>query len=227
MIRSIKELHTEYNGDLILDKEIKEKINKKWQELIIGKDPKNFFNGDIYCVTSFDESIPLIIFSKTKFASLMYAKETKEIMIHSLFSASYVRTSDNYVCIILNYNNKLNTIGGLASDEDIINNKFDYKKCLIREFKEELGIDLNNNEKFDIYLRFLKHPKENEMGGFGTLFEIKTKYTHDELQGMFNNNDHDSEVKQLIFFNQDNYKEILNHNLREVYFDELFDLIFS
>lgn len=226
MIIPIKALYTEYNGDLILDSGIEKNIEKEWNE-IIKNNINNYFNGNIYCVTKFDESIPSISFSKTKFSSLMYAKKTNEIIINSLFSASYVKTSDNYICIILNNNNRLNTIGGMASDEDIIDNKYDYNKNLIREFKEELGIDLNNNDMFDVNLKYLKYPNTNENGSFGTLFEIKTKYTKNELQEIFNNNEHDAEVKQLMFYNQDNINELYNYDNKTVYLDELFEIIYS
>ena len=226
MIIPITKLYTEYSGELILDEEIVKNIEKEWNE-IIKNNVNNYYNGNMYCATKFDVSIPLISFSKTKFASLMYAKRTNKIIINSLFSSSYIKTSDNYIGVVLNSNNRLNTIGGMASDEDIIDNKFDYNKCLIREFKEELGIDLNNNDMFDIKLKYLKYPNRNENGSIGTLFEIKTNYTSNELQEIFNNSEHDTEVKQLMFYNQDNLDELYNYDNKIVYLDELFKLIFG
>ena len=226
MIIPITKLYTEYSGELILDEEIVKNIEKEWNETI-KNNVNNYYNGNMYCATKFDVSIPVISFSKTKFASLMYAKRTNKIIINSLFSSSYIKTSDNYIGVVLNSNNRLNAIGGMASDEDIIDNKFDYNKCLIREFKEELGIDLNNNDMFDIKLKYLKYPNRNENGSIGTLFEIKTNYTSNELQEIFNNSEHDTEVKQLMFYNQDNLDELYNYDNKIVYLDELFKLIFG
>lgn len=226
MIKPIKTLYTEYNGDLNFDEELEKDIEKEWNE-VIKNNVNNYFNGNIYCVTKFDDSIPSISFSKTKFSSLMYAKRTGKIIINPLFSASFIKTSDDYTCIILNNNNRLNTIGGMASDDDVIDNIYDYNKCLTRELKEELGVDLNNNDMFDVNLKYLKYPNMNENGSFGTLFEIKTKYTRNELQEIFNNNIHDTEVKQLMFYNEDNIKDLYNYDNKEVYLDELFKIIYS
>ena len=59
---------------------------------------------------------------------MYYARKTNEITIRSLFSAAYITTSDNYVCIILNSREgRLNAIGGMADSKDIINNKKSYQ----------------------------------------------------------------------------------------------------
>ena len=68
MIKPIKTLYTEYNGDLNFDEELEKDIEKEWNE-VIKNNVNNYFNGNIYCVTKFDDSIPSISFSKTKFSS--------------------------------------------------------------------------------------------------------------------------------------------------------------
>ncbi len=231
MIKNIDNLNTKYNGELIVDDLTKREIEKEWIEFSKDKNPKEFFDGDIYCVTDIDESVPLINISKTKFSYLIYARKTKKLVVRSLFSAGYIRTSDNYICIILNSRNKLNTIGGMANNQDIKDNKYDYNECLIREFKEELGIELNNNINFKIKLKYLKYPYGKELDEsfypVGTLYEIKTKYTKEELIKIFNNNEHDSEVKELKFYNQDNYNDIYSYDNKTEYLDELFNKLFQ
>ena len=230
MIKKIDKLNTIFNGELIVDDLTKKEIEKEWIKFSKDKNPKDFFDGDIYCVTDIDESIPLISISKTKYSYLIYAQKTNKLVIRSLFSAGYIRTSDNYVCIILNNRNRLNTIGGMANNRDIKDDKFDYDGCLIREFKEELGIELNSNLNFKIKLEYLKYPQGNDLDDsfypVGTLYEIKTKYTKDELIDIFNNSKHDCEVKNLKFYNQDNYNEIYSYDKKAEYLDELFNVLF-
>ena len=231
MIKSISKLDTTYNGDLIISDEIKCNIKTLWNNFIRDKNPDDFFDGDIYCVTQVDGKISSITISKTKYSSLIYAKQTNNLIVRSLFSAGYIRTSDNYICIILNNRDKLNTIGGMASNEDIIDNRFDYSECFIREFKEELGIDLKNNKKFTVNLKYLKYPNYDEMNDafypVGTLFEVNTKYTSKELLNIFNINDHEKEVKELKFYNHNNFIEIYNYDNKTEYLEELFDLLFK
>lgn len=230
MIKKIDKLNTIFNGELIVDDLTKKEIEKEWIKFSKDKNPKDFFDGDIYCVTDIDESVPLISISKTKYSYLIYAQKTNKLVIRSLFSAGYIRTSDNYVCIILNNRNRLNTIGGMADNRDIKDDKFDYDGCLIREFKEELGIELDSNLNFKIKLEYLKYPQGKDLDDsfypVGTLYEIKTKYTKDELIYIFNNSKHDCEVKNLKFYNQDNYNEIYSYDKKEEYLDELFNVLF-
>lgn len=230
MIKKIDKLNTIFNGELIVDDLTKKEIEKEWIKFSKDKNPKDFFDGDIYCVTDIDESVPLISISKTKYSYLIYAQKTNKLVIRSLFSAGYIRTSDNYVCIILNNRNRLNTIGGMANNRDIKDDKFDYDGCLIREFKEELGIELDSNLNFKIKLEYLKYPQGKDLDDsfypVGTLYEIKTKYTKDELIDIFNNSKHDCEVKNLKFYNQDNYNEIYSYDKKAEYLDELFNVLF-
>lgn len=232
MIKIINDLDTLFVGDLVFDDTITSRIKEEWNEFIKDKDSDSFYDGDIYCVTDIDDKIPLIKISKSKFSCLYYARKTHEITVRSLFSGGFITTSDNYVCIILNNrNNKLNAIGGMADNKDFINNKFDYYKCLVREFMEELGFDLVDDSNFDAILRFLKYPSGEELNKayypVGTLYEIKTNYTKDQLIDMFNKNKHDREVKELRFFNSNNYKEIYSYKSKTDYLDELFSIIFE
>lgn len=231
MIKHISKLNTIYNGNLFVNDEIKCNIKALWNNFIKDKNLDDFFDGDIYCVTEIDDKIPSITISKTKYSNLIYAKQTNNLIVRSLFSAGYIKTSDNYICIILNNRDKLNTIGGMASNEDIIDNRFDYTECFIREFKEELGIDLKNNKQFDVNLKYLKYPSYDEMNNafypVGTLFEVNTKYTSKELLNIFNSSEHEKEVKELKFYNHNNFTEIYDYVNKTEYLEELFDLLFK
>ena len=232
MLKKLDKISTIYQGELIIDDDVKNSIIKEWNEFIKGKDSKDFFDGDIYCVTDINDKIPLIKISKSKFSCLYYARKTNKITIRSLFSAGFITTSDNYVFIIINNrDDKLNAIGGMADRKDFINKEFDFYKCLVREFMEELGFDLVNDSNFDVIFRFLKYPSGEELNKayypVGALYEIKTNYTKDQLIDMFNKNKRDREVKELKFFNSNNYKEIYSYKSKADYLDELFSILFE
>ena len=232
MLKKLDKISTIYQGKLIIDDDVKNSIKKEWNEFIKGKDSKEFFDGDIYCVTDINDKIPLIKISKSKFSCLYYARKTNKITIRSLFSAGFITTSDNYVFIIINNrDDKLNAIGGMADRKDFINKEFDFYKCLVREFMEELGFDLVNDSNFDVIFRFLKYPSGEELNKayypVGALYEIKTNYTKDQLIDMFNKNKRDREVKELKFFNSNNYKEIYSYKSKADYLDELFSILFE
>lgn len=231
MIRAINKLNNIYDGDLIIDDVTRKSIKEVWNDFIKDKDSNDYYDGDIYCVTDINQKNLSINISKTKFSSLIYAKKTNNLIIRSLFSAGYIKTIDNYICIILNKRNKLNAIGGMADNKDIKNNQFDSEECLIREVKEELGINLINNNHFEVILKYIKYPSVGELNEsyypVGTLYEIKTKYTKDELIDLYLNTKHDSEVKELKFYDKYNYNEVYSYNNKADYLDELFKLLFD
>ena len=231
MIKAINKLNIIYDGDLIVDDDTNKNIKEVWNNFIKDKNPNDYYDGDIYCVTNISlENLSMNV-SKTKFSSLIYAKKTNNLIIRSLFSAGYIRTIDNYICIILNKRNILNTIGGMADNIDFKDDQFDYEGCLIREVEEELGINLINNNDFEVILKYLKYPSEVELNEsyypVGTLYEIKTKYTKEKLIDLYLKTKHDSEVKDLKFYDKCNYKEVYSYDNKEEYLDELFNILFN
>ena len=231
MIKPITNIDFTYTGELVVDEQTISNVKELWNDFIKDKDPSQFYDGDIYCVTEINENPLSLSISKTKYSCLIYGKKTNSLIVRSLFSAAYIKTSDNYICVILNNKNIINTIGGMASNEDIINNKFDYYKCLVRETKEELGIDLDTNDRFKTTLKYLKYPTGEDLNKsfypVGTLYEITTSYSKDELISLFNNLEHEDEVEELLFYNKDNYKDLYNYPKITDYMNELFKELFE
>ncbi len=231
MIKAINKLNIIYDGDLIIDDDTNKSIKEVWNNYIKDKNPNDYYDGDIYSVTSINQDNVSLHISKTKFSSLIYAKMTNNLTIRSLFSTSYLKTKDNYICIILNKRNKINAIGGMADNKDFKDNQFDYEGCLIREVKEELGINLKDNNNYEVILKYLKYPLEEELNksyySVGTLYEINTKFTKDELINIFNNSKHDDEVKKLMFYDENNYKELFLYDNKAEYLEELFNILFN
>ena len=81
-----------------------------------------------------------------------------------------------------------------------------------------------------IQLKYLKCPSESEdpVGyPIGTIYEIKTEYTKEQIQKMFEEQQHDKEVKSLVFFSKDNYNDISKYEHKKKYMPELFLKIFE
>ena len=75
MIKKIGKLNTIYNGYLIVDDLTKKEIKKVWKDFSKGKNPNDFFDGDIYCVTDIDYNVLSIKIKKTKYSYLIYVKK--------------------------------------------------------------------------------------------------------------------------------------------------------
>lgn len=209
------------------------RINQSWNAFIQNKKAEDFFNGDIFLVTQIKHCGDNYYFNigKTQYSELVYIRETGELKARSLFVAAYIVTSDNYYCVIKDKRNRINTIGGLADILDFLpGNVFSPERCLRREIKEELGMDILCNEVFSEYKpQFLKIPAnaENDMALYpvGVLYEIKTSFNRHELLLSFEENRKrtDGEIAELMFYNQENYKQLEKDGIAVSYIEELLD----
>lgn len=235
MIKEINSVKFSYVGKINIDEKLHKKIMDNWSELIKKTDVLH--NGKILVVSNFikngnDYEIEL---KETTFSHFMYAKISKNIDIRCMFSGAYILTADNYVVAVLNNMYKgqpfemLNLVGGMSDVKDIVDGEYSSVYCLKREFKEELGLDLINSN-YSIQLKYIKYPSENEDSfGYpiGTIFEIKTAYTKKQFEEMFGNSEHDNEIKKLVFFSKENYKDIYNFEHKKEYIPELWEKIFK
>ena len=206
-----------------------EKIKENWDQFIIGK--TNYFNGKIYIVTDIietKESYTLELAS-ANFADLVFAKETHEMIVNSLFSSVLLKTQDNYYVFVKDRNYRMNLFGGMASSEDFINDSYNPTNCLIRELKEELGIDINDkNYVLNYYPAYLKIPVNTTESVYptGIIYIANLKLTKQELERHFQvtkeNLDH--EIAELLFVTKDNYQELPNSNDSRSYIIEAIKL---
>ena len=216
--------------------DIQEGIQTSWTNFIKNKNPKDFFNGNIYLVTSIEETANSLIINVgcSKYADLIFAKTTNRLSVKSLFVASYIVTDSGDVVVIKNRRNRINTIGGMADTLDFENGYFNSFKCLSREWKEELGIVLNDREtKFIAVPKYIKLPnaEENYNSVFpvGILYEVKTTLSVAELKELFicNADNTDGEVIDLMVYNKDSFSTLLNNSNSEPYLYELFQNHFN
>lgn len=236
MIKIINKINFIYNGKLEFDNDIKSKVVHYWKKL--QQETKLLKEGNILVVNNLiangnDFEVEL---KETTFSNYMYAKDKKIRDLRVMFSGAYILTADEYVVCVLNnyYENELkfeilNLVGGMADADDIVNGEYSSQKCLKREFKEELGFDLEGDD-WKIQLKYLKFPSEGENPlnyPIGTIYEIRTTYTKEQIQKMFEKQIHDNEVESLVFFSKDNYTDISQYKHKKKYMSELWKCIFK
>lgn len=153
-----------------------------------------------------------------------YSKTVGNIQTRSLFSGGYILTSDGYHCLAVDWESQINLIGGVASQDDFEDGQFVPERCLIRECKEEMGIDITD-EHFQYELKYLKIDAGDEnYSPAGLLYEVRTDYTKKALEDMFACNAHDNELQTLKFIQIDDPDGCVLKTRRK-YIIELFDQI--
>ena len=228
MIKEIKkEIKFILKDPIEIDKsdELKTRINDNWNEFI--KDKDGYFNGDIYVVCNQKETENEVIYEvgKAKYADLIYAKNHKELTIYSLFTSILFKTKDDFYTFILNSHNRVNIIGGLADINDFISGIFIPEKCLERELKEEINIDINDkNIILNYNKKYLSIPDiDTNIYPFGVVFLGELNYTKDELKEYLMNNKMycDNEIKDMLFFSNDAIHELNKAENKEPYLIDL------
>ena len=207
--------------------EYKDEINSFW--IKESSKRSDVFDGDIFSAVDIIEKGEVfnITICQIKFSDLIYSKYVGNIKTRAIFSGGYIITSDNYYCLVLDKTNNINLVGGMACPLDTENGVYNPDICLLREAYEEIGIDINS-DKFNYSIKYLKCPnnEENLKNNYsvGTLYEIKTSYTKDELNNIFLNSNHDNEIISLITFKKDDFSKYDGYQKKD-YIDELYSLI--
>ena len=191
---------------------VKNKIKECWNSFI--KNKKNYWDGDIFCVTDIDLKKGIIEIGKTKYSSLVYGKIVKDLTIISLFASILLMTKDNKYVIIKNNHNCINLIGGMADKMDFINNQFSPDLCIKREVLEEIGIDLTNPKQvLNYHIKYLKIPENGEKYyPIGILYIGNLNFTSNEFKEYMNNKKHDNEILEIYYYNKE---ECLNLELKD------------
>lgn len=231
-----KKIEFKYCNPFIIERSFEEKCNIQnfWRKYIQSNSAEDCFDGDIFLVTDiyFDKDVIIIEIGKGKYSELIYAKQTGNLHTNSLFVASYIVTSDNYLGFVMDKGERVNTIGGMADASDFINGVFKPEICLAREVKEELGVDLCDNTIFSaVSAKYLKIANEDEqkmpLYPIGILYEISTIFTKAELQKKLQNSKKKVAEKNIkpIFYAKKDYAKLDQYKNKVNYIMELFDWI--
>ena len=214
--------------------DIRSEIDRVWHDYIQKEKRDNVFNGDVYLITDYhnESNKSIIEIGKAKYSDIIYAKTTGKITTRSLFVASYITTADNYFGFVFDNGNRLNTIGGMADNEDFVNGKFIAEKCLERELREELGISIYDPTIFDScqpkYLKSANKEQEKlSMYPIGVLYELQTVLTKDELVKLllsYQDNVKEKNIKPVFFASSD-YEKMVAYENKVSYILELFKAI--
>lgn len=226
-LRSVKTI------DFILNKNdsefdsYREDIVRYWNDFC--KDKTEFFDGDVVSVSDITElnNDYKVAINILKYSDVIYSKMVGNITTRALFSGGYVLTSDNYIGFVIDRKNRVNLAGGMASTEDFINDQYDPSLCMIREYKEEIGLDIDS-DKFNYVIKYIKYPGDNEKNQnyypVGVIYEIKTEYSKKELIDLFDKLKHDNELNSIFFLNFNDFSKLNNYK-KNSYVDELYRLI--
>ena len=210
--------------------EVKCDICHTWEEYTKGKNTNDCFDGDIFLVTDIHSNGEdyILEIGKGKYSELIYAKQTGKLHIHSLFVASYIVTSDNYFCFVMDNGNRVNTIGGMADKADFINGVFAPEICLAREIKEELGVNLYSNNLFcNISAKYLKLANEEErklsLYPIGILYEITSTLTKMQLTRILQTSKEQVEEQNIkpVFYAQKDFYQLEQYENKVSYIMEL------
>ena len=199
-------------SELNISNDMKDKINNCWMNFI--KDKTDYWNGDIFVVADIDLNKSIIKICKTKYSSIVYAKRNKDLIIKPLFTSILLKTKDDKYIIIKNNHNCINLIGGMADYSDFEDDKFSPDLCIKREVDEEIGIDLNDDNKVINYqMKYLKVPTNDEnYCTIGILYTGTLNYNSEEFKEYTSSNKFDCEIKEYYCYSKE---ECLNLELKK------------
>ena len=224
MIREVKNVEFEIIETADPFTRFREDIETVWKKHCLD-DPSAFSEKilNLFDTEETEDGLKLRI-GWINYYEAFYSKYVGNIRTRSLFSGGFILTSDGYYCLAVDWENQINLIGGLASKDDFRDGRFVPELCLIRESKEEMGIDITD-EHFRYELKYIKTSSDEEYySPVGLLYEVKTDHTRKELEDMFMRNSHDNELQTIQFVRLDNPEGCVL-NTRRKYIIELFDLI--
>ena len=236
-----KELKLLCNNSLIkLPLDLQEKINNHFEN--IKNSGANVWNGEVFCVTNYkvEDNFVEIVCKKSDYAHYLYEERIgceKQYECRNLSGGCLIETIDGYYIIgelddSTSYPNMLQIPGGNIDKTDIINEKIDIEKTIIRETKEEVNINLNDkNMMISNDINYLYISEEGIQPGAQIFSKAKIKMTADEFKKHFENynkflkeNNLEIEFKKLYFLKKEKAVEELKkqNNPKRKYLEPLF-----
>ena len=142
-----------------LPEEIQAKINDFWEKAVV--ETPGIWNGELMCVEKcVKQGNDLVITcNKTNYSHYLYDERIvlpKEYACSSLVAGCLLETRDNYYIVgeladNTSFPHCMQVSGGSADDDDIKDGQIDIFNTIIRECKEELNIDLQDQNQVENY----------------------------------------------------------------------------
>ena len=215
-----KELKILCNNSLIeLPSDLYEKINNHFEN--IKNSGANVWNGEVFCITNYkiEGNYVEIVCKKSDYAHYLYEERIgceKQYECRNISGGCLIETIDGYYIIgelddSTSYPHMLQIPGGNIDKTDIINEKIDIEKTILRETKEEVNIDLND-EKLILYnnISYLYMSEPGVQPGCEIFTKAKIKMTADEFKKHFEDyntylkeNNLEIEFKKLYFLKKE------------------------
>lgn len=209
--------------ELSIDDSTQEKIKDYWNSFI--QKNSNYFDGDIFLVSSFNESNGIwdIKVCRSKYSRFVYAKNIGGITGYTLHTSIIFKTKDNYYVFVKDNHDRIKNVGGFASEEDFDGNVFIPSRCVSRELEEELGIDINDKNKIiDYKMSYLSLPnKEDNVYPTGIFYIGYLNYTSDELSDYLKKQSFDGEIKEFVYLRPNDYEKMVPIQNKEPYILDL------
>ena len=228
------------NEKISLPLNIQEQIDNYWLKLL--NDGKTLSRGDSYAISAIEtgKSKLKIELKLTDYAHYMATLNNiidKKYVYKVIYTAALVETLDNKIIIGEMAQNtstpgRLQFPGGGIDKNDIEKNNINLNKNIIKEIKEELGIDINSKEHVRYFKQhFLKTGGSHDF--YAIIFKVELNLDQNEFIKVYNNYIETLKLKSIIpefnsllFLNKDP-EEIVNflHNNNEPKVDYLHSLL--
>ena len=206
--------------------ELQNKIDKNFENM--KKNGANIWNGEVLCVSdcNIDDNSIEITCKKTDYAHYLYEERVgcaKEYECKNLSAGCLFETSDGYYVIgeldeKTSYPRMMQVPGGGIDKADIFGEKIEVENTIKRETKEEININLDDNDKIlENKLSYIYITNENEQPGVEIFQKVKLKMNSVELNEHFKEyyqylkqNSLELELRKLHFLKKENALEALN-----------------
>ena len=144
---------------------IQKKIDIYWDELL--QSGKMYKRGEVFTVTkkeSFEDRLEILV-EKTDYAHYLYCQNVDtlgEYDVHIIHTAVLVETNDAKTIFgkMGKYTSRAGIYqlcGGGIDNDDLQDNVFDFEHNITKELQEELGIDVADRRRVDVFeLAYLK-----------------------------------------------------------------------
>lgn len=170
--------------------ETSKKIEDYWNQL---SSKGNFFRGDVFTITKIEKTADQLSLDMqlTDYAHYLYNASNEMIDSEKcivIYSSALFITSDQFyvfgeMASHTSTPGRLQCAGGGIEKRDIKGNTIDFLGNILREIKEETGLQIDQNSTENITLAYLK--SGGDSGFYAMIYLVKTELTSKEFMKMF------------------------------------------